>query len=389
MPLVMVIVSRAGRASYQPAGRHGMNAPMGKRVVYYVSGHGFGHARRSAELARELVTLYPELRIAIRSSAPAAAFGQLSASAVQRHDVETDAGAVEDDALTINSRLTTARLRDFLAAGDALVASEAKWAGSFRADVLLADAPFLAGNIAQRLGIPCIAITNFTWDWIYEPILGPAELPMLAQVRAGYAKMAALLKLPLGQCAGVFPQVTEAPLIASISRLPRSVIWAAMGAAVPRDRPLLLVGMRGGIDSNTLAAAARQSPDVVFLCLQPLPPGAPVNLIFINLPAGLGFSDVLSISDAVISKPGYGILAECLASGTKLLFPRRSGFREDEISVREAGAFMAMRELSPADFRSGNWSRDLQTLLQTPTPAAKMRTDGAAVCAKLLSVWLG
>ena len=33
----------------------------------------------------------------------------------------------------------------------------------------MADIPFLAGDIAAAAGIPIIAITNFTWDWIYEP----------------------------------------------------------------------------------------------------------------------------------------------------------------------------------------------------------------------------
>jgi hypothetical protein len=46
-----------------------------------------------------------------------------------------------------------------------------------------------------------------------------------------------------------------------------------------------------------------------------------------------------------------------------------------------------MREISAADFESGNWAGDLRALLQMPAPSQRLATDGDRVCAAILARW--
>src|SRR4051812_11261532 len=99
-----------------------MNNPA---IAYYVSGHGFGHARRSVEIMRHLLTICPQLLIHIRSTAAAHLFAGLPAERFTLTAVELDSGAVEHDPITIDANLTIDRLRKTIATADAVVDAEA------------------------------------------------------------------------------------------------------------------------------------------------------------------------------------------------------------------------------------------------------------------------
>ena len=53
--------------------------------------------------------------------------------------------------------------------------------------------------MAARLGVPSVAVANFTWDWIYETHPGflPAGAPALDRIRAAYRKAALALRAAL------------------------------------------------------------------------------------------------------------------------------------------------------------------------------------------------
>ena len=44
--------------------------PQADTAVFYISGHGFGHASRQTEIISALRAIRPNLRIVVRTSAP-------------------------------------------------------------------------------------------------------------------------------------------------------------------------------------------------------------------------------------------------------------------------------------------------------------------------------
>ena len=356
-----------------------------RTIVYYVSGHGFGHARRTAEILRSLTARDPDVRVIVRTSASAQIFRNIPNVTVADPPHPIDPGVVERDTLTIDPTASLERLQSTLHNAPQFVESEAAFVRSQEPAFVAADIPFLAGDIAQAAAVPCIGVGNFTWDWIYEPFVTTDEhRALIQQVRASYAKFDSLLHLPLGHDVTCFRQVIELPLVASRPRRRHTEIHQRLGLAPNDTRPRILMAMRGGVDEQTLAHAARQSPDMLFLL--PLPASRlPSNMIAIDANAGdLDFTDLLTISSAVVSKVGYGILADSIAANVALLYPRREGFREDEVSLRKCPRFLRMREISRQDFFAGHWRPHLCALLAQPSPNQTLATDGADAVAAAL-----
>jgi hypothetical protein len=95
----------------------------------------------------------------------------------------------------------------------------------------------------------------------------------------------------------------------------------------------------------------------------------------------------MSISDLVICKLGYGIVANCIAARTRLLWPRRNDFREDELTAAGSRRYIAHRELPTNDFYEGNWFHYIEALLAQPMPTQHARLDGPEVAARIISEW--
>ena len=135
-------------------------------LCFYVSGHGYGHARRTTQVIREFARLRPDATIRIRSAAPARIFKPLPPEWVEPS--EMDAGLIEMDAVTIDRENSLRNLLAFMARRSDILAAEVAAIRRLGASLIVADIPFLAGDVAAETGVPCIGISNFTWDWIYE-----------------------------------------------------------------------------------------------------------------------------------------------------------------------------------------------------------------------------
>lgn len=352
-------------------------------IAYYVSGHGFGHARRTAQVLSSLAISRPDVRVIVRTAAPEFLFAGIRNVTVSTPGEMIDPGVVEKDTLTIDAAASVERLAVFLKGRAVVVEREADFLRGCGARLVVADIVFLAAEAAEAAGIASIAVGNFTWDWIFEPFVDGARAGLIEEIRSAHGKFEALLHLPLGHEVRGFRQVIEVPLLAPKGRVDRSDALRRLGMNEADGRRRILVALRGGLAEDALVRAAEESPDLVFIAGQAIA-GGPENLHGIDGRAGLDFSDILGACDAVISKLGYGILSDCIANGTALLFPPRVGFREDEISRRICPDYIRMREISAERFGRGEWGLELKELLGQANAPRKMAFDGDEVIARLI-----
>lgn len=63
---------------------------MAQAIVFYISGHGFGHASRSIEVINAILALRPETRIGVRTAAPRWLFDLTVKGKVTFSTLETD-----------------------------------------------------------------------------------------------------------------------------------------------------------------------------------------------------------------------------------------------------------------------------------------------------------
>jgi hypothetical protein len=134
---------------------------------------------------------------------------------------------------------------------------------------------------------------------------------------------------------------------------------------------------------------------LVFLSTTPVPADSPKNLCYFPIKTGeqetragnqsLTFSDLLAVSSVVLSKLGYGIVADCLAARIPLLWPRRRGFREDQVTHAGASPYLPMLEIPHDDLLSGNWKPHLDQILKMFMPSQNLATNGASVAAGIIS----
>jgi hypothetical protein len=100
--------------------------------------------------------------------------------------------------------------------------------------------------------------------------------------------------------------------------------------------------------------------------------------------AGYRYEDLVRAADAVVTKPGYGIISECIANDTAILYTSRGHFPEYDVLVREMPKYLRAQFVEQKDLLAGRWAPALEKLLSSPKPAAKPATNGAQVAANAI-----
>ena len=137
-------------------------------VLFYISGHGFGHAIRQIAIINALHELSPAMPIVVRTAAPEWLFTRTSCGASMFLPGDTDTGVVQIDSLRLDVDESVRRARAFLDRFDELVAREAAIIRANDVRLVISDAPPLACATAAAAGVPSVVCANFTWDWIYS-----------------------------------------------------------------------------------------------------------------------------------------------------------------------------------------------------------------------------
>src|SRR4030095_11054684 len=165
-------------------------------IVFYISGHGFGHSSRTIEVIKAVLARRPDVPIVVKTAAPRRLFERALGSHYEFVELQCDSGMVQLDSLNLDADESIRRARDFHAHLDQKARNEAAFLRVRHARLVVGDIPPLAFAAAHAAGVPSIAIGNFTWDWIYEgyPELSPFDLT--ESIRETYKQATAVLRLP-------------------------------------------------------------------------------------------------------------------------------------------------------------------------------------------------
>ena len=356
-------------------------------LLFYISGHGFGHASRDIQVINALARRVPGLRVVLRTMVPE---WFLRASLEARVEIipgDTDAGVVQPDSLSIDEVGTARRAAAFYARFDEHVAREAELIRSLEPALVAGDIPPLAFAAAAAAGVPSVAISNFTWDWIYGGFPGFDTLApgVRAVIARANAQATHTLRLPFAGGFAAMRQIEDVPLVTRRPTLAKGDTRGRLGLG--HERPIVLATFGGHGGNIPLERAAESARFTVMATdyevgshLTPHP-----NLRVVSGEAmrrlGLTYTDLLAASDVVATKLGYGIVSECLANGVALLYTLRRRFIEQEVFMREMPAVMRSLHIDTDALRDGRWAERVEALLAQPWPAPPPSADGADVVA--------
>jgi hypothetical protein len=358
-------------------------------IVYYVSGHGFGHAVRSVEVIRELAKLGTGLPLIVRTKAPAFLFRD-TICAVSPDAPYLDAGAVERDIFNIDGAATVDRLVELNANATSIVESESNWLRTQNPSIVIADIPWLAGDISQECDAPCVGISNFLWNWIYEPFLHQHEQgeTITKLITESYNRFDAILRLPLSHEMNLEIPVNDVPFVAARGQGDNSEIHKRTGVDPLDSRRRILVCLRDLSSLNALTDFSERNRNFMFVVIGKTRNESASNVHYLELDKSLTVADLVAWSDIVLAKPGYGIMSTCAVNGSRLLCVPRTGFREDEVLIDQGRQLFPVRVIPFEDFEHGNWDSDIQHLLDSKVPEACPDSNGAQACAEAISRFL-
>jgi L-arabinokinase len=218
--------------------------------------------------------------------------------------------------------------------------------------------------------VPAIALGNFTWDWVYSAY--PGAEPVVEQIAAIYSQADMALRLPMWGGFDAFKRLIDVPFVARHSHREPDETRRALG--LPLDKRLVLPSFGGhGLDSLADQCQRLDGYEVLFAFDE--------RKLYAD---GYRYEDLVRAADVVVTKPGYGIIAECLANDTAILYTDRGHFIEYEVLVAEMPRFIRSRYISHDDLFAGRWHEDLDALLAQPAPPLRPPTDGAQVAADIL-----
>jgi L-arabinokinase len=349
-------------------------------LAAYATGHGYGHMTRLCEVLRAVRSRAPSLPITFVGPLPERLVRRAIPGEIGFRPVATDTGLVQRDALEIDEPASAERCRAFDATWEERVAAEAAFLREAGARLVLADVPPLPFEAAARAGIPAVGLSNFSWDWIYRHLARrqPALASCAERAERAYAAAALLLELPY---AGDLRAFRAREPVGFVARRPRVAREEARRRLGLDGRPAVLLSFGGiglpGLGPELLVREA----GFRFLF--------PEELEVDRLDAlGLHYPDVVGAVDAVVTKPGYGIVTDAIAAGTRLVYTERGDFPEYPVMVAQMPGHLACVHVGNDDLRHGRIGGAIREVLSMPMPPPPP-LDGADRAAERILSMLG
>ncbi len=355
-------------------------------VAFYITGHGFGHATRMAAVASALAQQRPGVEISLISTAPEWLFRVNLPHDFHLRRRALDVGVIQLDSIRLDPVATLEDYARLLEVQPAAVQEEARSLRRSGVDLVVADIPPAAFLVAQQADVVAIGISNFSWDWIYADYVRalPEHAPILEEIRNAYGRAELFLRLPFHGDCEAFRAIQDIPMIARRARRPREEVRHMLG--LDGSRPVILLSFGGfeiqGIDFDRVESLN----EYCFLTTQPTPrPLRNVRVVSLN---GILYEDLVAQADAVITKPGYGIVSDCLANRTPVLYTARGQFAEYPALVTGLERFGVAAFIGNDDLLAGNWRSGLDALLRLPRTWSELPANGADVAAGILQEYL-
>lgn len=329
-------------------------------MAVYISAHGMGHAVRAAAVVERLCSLVPARVVVIAPGESTVWPASLAAVTESWQRAPTDTGVVQSDDVTVDFAATAAALERWLSELPAIRERETEQLRS-GFDLAIGDVPSAAFEAAERAGIPSVAIANFSWDWIYGELGFGAAAEAAAH---GYARASLLLRATPFAPMPAFGRTLDVGLVARAPSRARTATRTLLGTQ--GSTTLVLVAFQPWSAPSMVFPAARS--DRRFLVPRGSP--APARDDVLLLPDGLAFVDAVAAADVVLGKPGYGLIGDIEASGSRFLYVPRRGFPENSVLEQHLSVRAGTLALAAADLASPRWQNELERIEAMPRPDA-------------------
>ncbi|TNE72651.1 hypothetical protein EP331_06525 [bacterium] len=345
-----------------------------KKIVWFISAHGFGHAARSTAIMEALYERHKDIEFLIVSEIPEWFFEQNDLP-LTFFKTKTDVGLIQKDAFFEDIPATLEHLNAFYFNVHSRFHYWDETILAFKPDFIVSDICPAALHYADSRHIPSVLIENFTWNWLYEFYADYFDdfAPINDYLESCWKK--AHLHFRMEPVCG--ETKSPAQLINPVSRKPRwlinhkdeeiSKIQLQKELQLDASKKTILLTMGGVPMQFNFYDELKKYSHIQFII-----PGAHERIYFednirvLTHHSSFYHPDLVAISDAVIAKVGYSTIAEVHNAQKRLGFVPRDHFRETEPLVSFVKRQMSGLTIHHKDLSSGKWLTQLDELLHMP-----------------------
>jgi UDP:flavonoid glycosyltransferase YjiC (YdhE family) len=334
-----------------------------RRIAFFISPHGFGHAARAASVMEALAQIEPSYRFDIFTTVPRWFFANCNSFAFKYHRLLTDIGLVQQTPFQEDLPATVQKLKKLLPFNPSRIATMAETIRRLKCNLVVCDIAPMGIRVAEAAGVPSVLIENFTWDWIYRGYAAEALKKFDAYLQSIFAEATFHIQTqPICQYADV--DFTAGPA----SRKPKNPSRATRLKLGLSDSCKVVVITAGGVPKRYgFIDKLKNQTDIHFII-----PGAAKaeeiqdNLILLPENSDYFQPDLINAADAVIGKAGYSTIAEVYHAGVPFGYVARSDYRESKPLVDFIEKNIKGFAISESEFQTGMFVRHLEKILEIP-----------------------
>jgi uncharacterized protein (TIGR00661 family) len=328
-------------------------------ICFYISDYGYGHASRDIAVIRRILSEYNDVKVYIKTEGP---FNFVRQSLPQKNvevmQTKNDIGiAFKGNSVIVDRERTKKMLDEWLASWNEYIHTEKRFCKAHNINLILSDItpqPFI---VADELDIPSIAISNFTWHYIFYNLFG--DISATEQIKEAYQHADLALALPFNEEMNLFKEIKEISLVSR--EITRDKFDMRRNCGISGDEVLVYLGVGRSFDSSFLSNVKEvDSQNVKYLVSSNAE--LPVEDAF-RIPTNeTETQNYIAMCDLVVSKTGYSTASEAIRAKVPMFMFKREGYKEDELIANAVEELDIGRQISEMSFLDGDWINEMDNL---------------------------
>ena len=356
-----------------------------RRIAFFISPHGFGHAARAASVMEAMAVIESSILFDIFTTVPAWFFKHSNTFDFRYHSLLTDIGLVQMNPFQEDLPATVQHLENFLPFDQAQITPLAEKIRYLQSELVICDIAPMGILIAGQADVPSVLVENFTWDWIYQGFEEAGLHEFNQYLQSIFAKATYHIQTqPICNPAPV--HFTAAPASRKI-QTPSGETRQKLG--LTESCKVIMITAGGVSKSYGFIEKLKNQTATHFII-----PGASNsvdiqdNLILLPENSEFFHPDLINASDAVIGKVGYSTIAEVYQAGIPFGYTARAQYRESEPLVNFIENKMHGFAIGQSEFNNGDWIHRIADLLALPR-VQRDTSNGADQIAGFIANLLG
>jgi len=276
-----------------------------KKIIYYITDHGKGHATRSIEIIKKLKK--NNFDVTVRNS---------NAKEMLKHEIPeckiinglTDVGPIiKKNGFSIDEKKSIEQVSKWIDRIEEICYKEIDLFSKIKPDLVISDISPMPLYAAKKLEISSIAISNFSW---YD-VLKFIPKSHLVKLKRFYDCADLAIKLPLGTEMNHFQKRLKVGLISRQTTRTKVKIRKELG--IKKESKIVLFALSG---SDHVIQSKKGD------CVEYVSLNTKINhkLNPIEFKQVMDGQNYVLASDLVIGKCGYGLISECLMNGIPFFY---------------------------------------------------------------------